>query len=150
MKHSSTWLRWIGTAASMRARPASVSTANEPRRSDGQVSLATSPAASKRSTTRLKPLRVRVTCAVRSLIRSRPSGEPDPITRTVDGVELPTSGTYALDVSHSSVNFLGFSAKGEVNRDDFVLTWNQTLETGGLLVGKKATIEIEAEAAPAG
>lgn len=41
---------------------------------------------------------------------------------------------------------IGFSARGEVNREDFGLTWNQALETGGVLVGKKATIEIEAEA----
>jgi polyisoprenoid-binding protein YceI len=41
---------------------------------------------------------------------------------------------------------LGFSAKGEVNREDFGLSWNQALETGGVLVGKKATIEIDAEA----
>jgi polyisoprenoid-binding protein YceI len=41
---------------------------------------------------------------------------------------------------------IGFSARGEVNREDFGLSWNQALETGGVLVGKKATIEIEAEA----
>ncbi len=29
---------------------------------------------------------------------------------------------------------------------DFGLTWNQALETGGVVVGKKLTIEIEAEA----
>jgi polyisoprenoid-binding protein YceI len=28
-----------------------------------------------------------------------------PATRTVNGVELPASGTWAIDVSHSSVNF---------------------------------------------
>ena len=181
-----------------------------------------------------------------------------PLTRTVDGVELPVAGTYALDVSHSSIGFvvkhlmvsktrgtftgfsgtvvigedpaqssvevtvdvstidsrdekrdghlrsadffdveqfptmtyrstsvkpagdewivdgdltvhgvtgplqlkvafegaantpwggqaIGFSAKGEVNREDFGLTWNQALETGGVLVGKDIDIEIEAE-----
>jgi polyisoprenoid-binding protein YceI len=38
-----------------------------------------------------------------------------------------------------------FVASAEVDREDFGLTWNQALETGGLLVGKKVEIEIEAE-----
>lgn len=41
---------------------------------------------------------------------------------------------------------IGFSAKGEVNREDYGMTFNAALETGGVLVGKKATIEIEVEA----
>jgi polyisoprenoid-binding protein YceI len=40
----------------------------------------------------------------------------------------------------------GFTASAEIDRDDFGLTWNQVLEGGGFLVGKKVTIEIEAEA----
>jgi polyisoprenoid-binding protein YceI len=39
-----------------------------------------------------------------------------------------------------------FSASTEVDREDFGLTWNQALETGGVLVGKKARIELEVEA----
>lgn len=39
----------------------------------------------------------------------------------------------------------GFSATAEVDREEFGLTWNQVLETGGLLVGKRVKIEIEAE-----
>jgi polyisoprenoid-binding protein YceI len=38
-----------------------------------------------------------------------------------------------------------FSASTEIDREDFGLTWNQTLETGGVLVGKSVKIEIEAE-----
>jgi polyisoprenoid-binding protein YceI len=38
-----------------------------------------------------------------------------------------------------------FSAKGSVNRNDFGLKWNQTLETGGLLVGEKVDFEIDVE-----
>jgi polyisoprenoid-binding protein YceI len=41
---------------------------------------------------------------------------------------------------------LGFSAKAELDREAFGLNWNQALETGGVLVGKKVAIEIEAEA----
>ena len=40
---------------------------------------------------------------------------------------------------------IGFSAKAELDREAFGLTWNQALETGGVVVGKKVTIEIEAE-----
>jgi polyisoprenoid-binding protein YceI len=39
-----------------------------------------------------------------------------------------------------------FSASTEINREDFGLTWNQALESGGFVVGKHVTIEIEAEA----
>ncbi len=38
-----------------------------------------------------------------------------------------------------------FSAKGSINRNDFGLKWNQTLETGGLLVGDKVDFEIDVE-----
>jgi polyisoprenoid-binding protein YceI len=41
---------------------------------------------------------------------------------------------------------IGFSAKAELDREAFGLTWNQALETGGVVVGKKVAIEIEAEA----
>ncbi|MDA0631877.1 YceI family protein [Nonomuraea sp. MCN248] len=43
----------------------------------------------------------------------------------------------------------GFSITTEVDREAFGLTWNQALETGGVLVGKTVKIEIEGEANPA-
>ena len=44
---------------------------------------------------------------------------------------------------------VGFTAKTKINRKDFGLEWNQTLETGGVLVGDtvEVTIEIEAKKA---
>lgn len=39
----------------------------------------------------------------------------------------------------------GFEANTKINREDWGLTWNVALETGGLLVGKEITISIEAE-----
>jgi polyisoprenoid-binding protein YceI len=42
----------------------------------------------------------------------------------------------------------GFSATAELDREAFGLTWNQALEAGGVLVGKKVSIEIEGEAIP--
>ena len=41
---------------------------------------------------------------------------------------------------------IGFSARTELDRDAFGLTWNQALETGGVLVGKQVKIDIDAEA----
>jgi polyisoprenoid-binding protein YceI len=38
-----------------------------------------------------------------------------------------------------------FSATARLDRNDFGLTWNQALETGGVLVGKDIDIDIEAE-----
>lgn len=41
---------------------------------------------------------------------------------------------------------IAFTAKTEFDREDFGMTWNQALETGGVLVGKKITVEISAQA----
>lgn len=38
-----------------------------------------------------------------------------------------------------------FSARAQVNREDFGITWNVALETGGVLVSKDIRIEIEVE-----
>jgi polyisoprenoid-binding protein YceI len=40
---------------------------------------------------------------------------------------------------------VGFEAGAKINREDWDLTWNAALETGGWLVGKDITINIEAE-----
>jgi polyisoprenoid-binding protein YceI len=39
----------------------------------------------------------------------------------------------------------GFSAKGQVNRKDFGLTWNVALETGGVVVGEDVKLNLEIE-----
>lgn len=40
---------------------------------------------------------------------------------------------------------VGFSLTGELDREDFGLTWNQALEAGGVLVGKKVALSLEVE-----
>ncbi len=40
----------------------------------------------------------------------------------------------------------GFNGKTKINREDFGLTWNMALETGGWLVAKDITIELDVEA----
>jgi polyisoprenoid-binding protein YceI len=42
---------------------------------------------------------------------------------------------------------LAVTASTEIDREDFGMTWNVALETGGVLVSKKVRIEIEAQAA---
>jgi polyisoprenoid-binding protein YceI len=46
---------------------------------------------------------------------------------------------YGFDV-------FGFSATAEIDREDWGLTYNQALESGGVMIGKKVKIEIEGEA----
>ncbi|MGM9944218.1 MAG: YceI family protein [Lysinibacillus sp.] len=43
----------------------------------------------------------------------------------------------------------GFEADTKINREDFDLTWNAALETGGVLVGKDVKIKVELELNPA-
>ena len=59
-----------------------------------------------------------------------------PLTVSFEGAATSPWGTTSI----------GFTASAEVDREDFGLTWNQALETGGVLVGKQVKIDIEAEA----
>jgi polyisoprenoid-binding protein YceI len=68
---------------------------------------------------------------------------------SLHGVTRPIT----LDVEYAGVTAdpwggtrAGFSASTEVNREDFGLTWNVALESGGLVVGKKVRLEFEIEA----
>ncbi len=68
---------------------------------------------------------------------------------TVRGITRPVP----LDVTFEGVardpwggERIGFTARGELDREEFGLTWNQALETGGVVVGKAVKLEIEAEA----
>ena len=63
------------------------------------------------------------------------------VTRPVD-LEVEFEG---VGRSPFGQDIFGFSAKAEIDREDFGLVWNVALETGGVLVGKKIKIEIEGE-----
>jgi polyisoprenoid-binding protein YceI len=43
---------------------------------------------------------------------------------------------------------LAFSASTEIDREDWGLTWNAAIETGGVLVGRKVAIELTIQALP--
>ncbi|MFC4019557.1 YceI family protein [Micromonospora sp. GCM10011542] len=67
---------------------------------------------------------------------------------TVKGVTRPVD----LEVEFEGVgrspfgqDIFGFAAHAEIDREEFGLTWNVALETGGVLVGRKIKIEIEGE-----
>lgn len=76
-------------------------------------------------------------------------------TFTVEG-ELTIKGTtrpVTLQVEIDGVardpwggERLSLTARGEIDREDFGLTWNVALEGGGVLVSKKVVLEIEAQA----
>lgn len=67
------------------------------------------------------------------------------VTRSV---ELETELEGIIDDPYGQER-IAFSAETEIDRTDFGLTWNQALETGGVLVGKDIVITIEAEAVKA-
>ena len=83
-------------------------------------------------------------------------------TVVVDGTSATMTGTLTIkDVSHPvtlDVEFVGatidtagderavFAASGKLNREDWGLSWNMLLDTGGLLVSKEIRLEIDVEA----
>nr|WP_314841319.1 YceI family protein [uncultured Microbacterium sp.] len=69
---------------------------------------------------------------------------------TIRGITKPV--TFELDFggfgSDPWGNYkAGASAKTVINREDFGLTWNSALETGGVLVGKDVTISLDLQGA---
>lgn len=68
---------------------------------------------------------------------------------TMHGVTKPVT----LDVAPLSAEFKdpwggihrGTTATAVINREDFGLTWNKALESGGVIVGKDVTIELQIE-----
>jgi polyisoprenoid-binding protein YceI len=68
---------------------------------------------------------------------------------TISGVTKPV----VLDVEFEGANVtpwgtsaVGFTASTEIDREQWGLTYNQVLETGGVMVGKKIRVEINIEA----
>jgi polyisoprenoid-binding protein YceI len=71
---------------------------------------------------------------------------------TLHGVTRPVE----LEVEHAGSGKdpwggerIAFQGKVTINRTDFGLKWNQTLETGGLLVGEKVEITLDVQAVKA-
>ncbi|WP_079504670.1 YceI family protein [Mesobacillus jeotgali] len=71
---------------------------------------------------------------------------------TIKGVTKPV--TFDVEFGGKGTNpwgveVYGFEAEAKINREDFGLTWNAALETGGVLVGKDIKIKVELEVNPA-
>jgi polyisoprenoid-binding protein YceI len=64
------------------------------------------------------------------------------VTREVE-LALEYEGTATSPWGHEVI---AFTASTEIDREDWGITWNQALEAGGVLVGRKVKIEISAEA----
>lgn len=43
---------------------------------------------------------------------------------------------------------MGISASGEINREGFGVSYNEALETGGFILGKTLSLDLEIEAVP--
>jgi polyisoprenoid-binding protein YceI len=68
---------------------------------------------------------------------------------TIRGTTRPVTLDVAFDGTGTDPwgnERMGFSASGKIDRRDFGLTWNQALETGGVVVGNEIKIGIEVEA----
>lgn len=68
---------------------------------------------------------------------------------TIRDVTRPISFTATYNGTGKNpwgATVIGFEGRVELDREDFGLTWNQALETGGVLVGKVITIDIAVEA----
>ena len=71
---------------------------------------------------------------------------------TIKGVTKPV--TFDVEFGGKATNpwgaeVYGFEASAKLNREEFDLTWNTALETGGVLVGKDIKINVELELNPA-
>lgn len=90
------------------------------------------------------------TMTFKSVKVSGKKGEPTKMTGdlTMHGVTLPVE----LDLTFNGVakdpwgnTRAGFTARGTLSRKAFGLTWNKTLETGGVMVGDEIAITLEVE-----
>ena len=71
---------------------------------------------------------------------------------TIKGITKPV--TFDVEFGGKGTNpwgveVYGFEAEAKINREEFGLTWNTALETGGVLVGKDIKINVELQVNPA-
>ncbi|MCI0452520.1 MAG: YceI family protein [Candidatus Latescibacteria bacterium] len=67
---------------------------------------------------------------------------------TIRGVTKEVELPFTLNgpVSAGNASIIGISAATEINRQDFGVSWNKTLDAGGVVVSDKVRIELEVEA----
>jgi len=66
---------------------------------------------------------------------------------TIHGVTKPvvTNVEYTPDTLAGGKTVKGFTATTKINRKDFGLNWNRTIEAGGVMVGEEVAITVEGE-----
>ncbi|MFJ5765439.1 YceI family protein [Lysinibacillus sp. NPDC093210] len=85
---------------------------------------------------------------------TKKSGEEYALTGDLTIKDVTKSVTFNTEFNGKGTNpwgqeVYGFEAETTINREDFGLTWNAALETGGVLVGKDIKISVELEVNPA-
>jgi polyisoprenoid-binding protein YceI len=65
-------------------------------------------------------------------------GVTKPVTLTIEELAAPSKAPWGTTVR-------GATATGVINRKDFGLVWNKTLETGGIAVGDEVKLTIDTE-----
>lgn len=82
------------------------------------------------------------------------SGDSFDVTGNLTIKDITKEVTFETEFNGKGTNpwgvaVYGFEAETKINREDFGLTWNAALETGGVLVGKDVKIKVELELNPA-
>lgn len=82
------------------------------------------------------------------------SGDDYKITGDLTIKDVTKPATFEIEYNGKGTNpwgveVYGFEGETKINREEFGLTWNASLETGGVLVGKDVKISITMEVNPA-
>lgn len=85
---------------------------------------------------------------------TKKSGDTYAVTGDLTIKDVTKSVTFDTEFNGKGTNpwgqdVYGFEAETSINREEFGLTWNAALETGGVLVGKDIKISVELEVNPA-
>lgn len=70
---------------------------------------------------------------------------PTTSTTVTRDVVLQLDGPTPVQKDPWGNNRLGASASTKIKRSDYGITWNTTLETGGVVVGDEITIQLDVE-----
>jgi polyisoprenoid-binding protein YceI len=69
---------------------------------------------------------------------------------TIRGIKRPVTLDFEFSgpvkSPFSGITCIGFSATGKVMRGDYGMTWNETMEGGGVVTGTEVRINMEVEA----
>ena len=82
------------------------------------------------------------------------SGDDFKVTGDLTIKDVTKQVTFDVEFNGKGINpwgqeVYGFEAESKIDREEFGLTWNAALETGGVLVGKDIKIQVELELNPA-